>query len=65
MTILGLPLPMFLVFAATLLAGSLGAIHFLVVHIWLARPIREITPPRVADASGGAAADAEAGGRGA
>lgn len=30
---LGLPTPMFLIFVATVLAGSLGALHYLVVHI--------------------------------
>lgn len=38
MTVLGLPLSMFLVFAATILAGSLGAIHFTVVHLLMKRP---------------------------
>ncbi|HEX7088566.1 MAG TPA: hypothetical protein VF192_00425 [Longimicrobiales bacterium] len=35
---LGLPLPMFLVFAIVILAGSLGAIHYLIVHVLLRRP---------------------------
>jgi len=34
----GLPLPMFLVFALVILAGSLGAIHYLIVHVVLRRP---------------------------
>lgn len=33
-----MPTPMFLVFVATILAGSLGALHYLVVHIILGRP---------------------------
>lgn len=33
MTVLGLPLPTFLVFVATFVAGSLGAIHYVVVHV--------------------------------
>lgn len=38
MTVLGLPLSMFLVFVATLVAGSLGAIHYTIVHIIGKRP---------------------------
>ncbi len=38
MTILGLPPSMFAVFALTVLAGSVGAIHYTVVHIILKRP---------------------------
>ena len=38
MTVLGLPLSMFLVFLATVLAGSLGAIHYTIVHLILGRP---------------------------
>jgi hypothetical protein len=41
MTVLGMPLSMFLVFAATVLAGSLGAIHYTVVHIILGRPFED------------------------
>jgi hypothetical protein len=37
MTILGLPLSMFLVFVATVLAGSLGAIHYVIVHVIMGR----------------------------
>lgn len=33
MTVFGLPLSMFLVFVATVLAGSLGAIHYVIVHV--------------------------------
>jgi hypothetical protein len=49
MTVLGMPLSMFLVFAATLLAGSLGAIHYLVVHVLMGRPFSdegELPAPR-------------------
>lgn len=38
MTILGMPASMFLVFVATILAGSLAAIHYTIVHIILKRP---------------------------
>ncbi|WP_306060008.1 hypothetical protein [Natronococcus wangiae] len=41
MSVLGMPVEMFLVFAATLTAGSLGAIHFLIVHVVMGRPIDE------------------------
>ncbi|KYH24534.1 hypothetical protein HAPAU_35170 [Halalkalicoccus paucihalophilus] len=41
MTVLGMPLEMFLVFVATILAGSIGAIHYVIVHIILGRPIEE------------------------
>lgn len=41
MTILGLPLSMFLVFAGTVLAGSLGAIHYTIVHIIMGRPFED------------------------
>ena len=45
MTVLGLPLSMFLVFAATILAGSLGAIHFTIVHLVLRRPFADEVAP--------------------
>ncbi|MEX2526111.1 MAG: hypothetical protein WEA09_00620 [Gemmatimonadota bacterium] len=38
MTTLGMPTSMFLVFLATVMAGSLGAIHFVVFHLILRRP---------------------------
>lgn len=41
MTVLGMPLSMFLVFAATVLAGSLGAIHYVIVHMLLGRPFAD------------------------
>lgn len=41
MTILGMPTAMFLVFVATLLAGSLGAIHYVVVHVLMGKPFDE------------------------
>lgn len=41
MTILGMPTAMFLVFLATLLAGSIGAIHFLTVHVIMGKPVAE------------------------
>ena len=46
MTILGLPLSMFLVFLATILAGSLGAIHYFVVHVLMGRPFTEEPTPQ-------------------
>lgn len=45
MTVLGLPLSMFLVFAATILAGSLGAIHFTIVHLMMRRPFPDEAAP--------------------
>lgn len=41
MTVLGMPTSMFLVFAATLLAGSLGAIHYVVLHVIMDEPVIE------------------------
>ena len=41
MAILGMPLDMFLVFVATILAGSLGAIHYVVVHVIMGKPVDE------------------------
>lgn len=45
MTLFGLPQPMLLVFVATIVAGSIGAVHYLIVHVWLGRPFEEIPPP--------------------
>ena len=39
MAVLGMPTAMFLVFFATLLAGSVAAIHYTVVHVLLGRPV--------------------------
>ena len=36
--VLGMPTEMFLVFAATVVAGSLGAIHFVIFHLLMGRP---------------------------
>jgi hypothetical protein len=41
MAILGLPFGMFLVFVATLVAGSLGAIHYVIVHVLMGKPVAE------------------------
>ncbi len=41
MSILGMPWEMFLVFVATLLAGSLGAIHYVTVHVIMGKPVDE------------------------
>ncbi len=54
MTILGMPTTMFLVFVATILAGSLGAIHYTVVHVLFGKPVNEniqktATEPRATD----------------
>lgn len=63
---------MFWVFVATILAGSLGAIHYLVAHVILKRPFAEIPPPvvregRLGEPPGGAeeagAGDADSGRR--
>lgn len=43
----GLPTSMFLVFVATILAGSIGAIHYLIVHVIMGKPFAEIPPPIV------------------
>ena len=39
--ILGLPTAMFLIFVATLVAGCLGAIHYVTVHVIMGRPVEE------------------------
>lgn len=41
MSILGMPTAMFLVFLATLIAGSIGALHYLIVHIIMGKPVAE------------------------
>lgn len=41
MTVFGMPTSMFLVFVATILAGSMGAIHYVVVHVILGKPVNE------------------------
>lgn len=38
MAILGMPESMFVVFVVTILAGSLGAIHYTIVHVLLGKP---------------------------
>lgn len=53
MTILGMPLEMFLIFAATIAAGSIGALHYLLVYVVLRRPVpgeAELRAERVAAA---------------
>lgn len=52
MTTFGLPTSMFLVFAATIFAGSLGAIHYLIVHVIMGKPFAEIPPPIVREKPG-------------
>ncbi|QLG28883.1 hypothetical protein HUG10_15630 [Halorarum halophilum] len=49
MTILGMPDAMFLVFVATLLAGSLGAMHYVVVHVLLGKPVNDLAADRAAE----------------
>lgn len=41
MPMLGMPTSMFLVFVATLIAGSLGALHYVVVHVLMGTPVDE------------------------
>ena len=43
---------MFLVFVATLIAGSLGAIHFTVVHVIMGKPVEENIRGRAAEEGG-------------
>lgn len=58
-----MPTPMFLVFVATILAGSLGALHYLVVHIIMGRPFGDegTRGPARGDAAPPPAPDEEAG----
>ncbi|WP_172861798.1 hypothetical protein [Halopenitus persicus] len=46
MSVLGIPTNMFLVFVATVLAGSLGAIHYAIVHVVMGQPVTETIPER-------------------
>lgn len=59
MTVLGMPLSMFLVFVATILAGSLGAIHYVVFHIFLGRPFADQEHHLEVRTAGGRASDAK------
>jgi hypothetical protein len=45
MSAFGLPPAMLLVFVATILAGSLAAIHYVVVHILMGRPFGDEVEP--------------------
>ncbi|MEQ9569362.1 MAG: hypothetical protein RLN75_04165 [Longimicrobiales bacterium] len=49
MTTLGMPTSMFLVFAATIVAGSAGAIHYVIWHMILGKPFAEVPPPVLAE----------------
>ncbi|WP_167599479.1 hypothetical protein [Halorussus marinus] len=52
MSVLGMPTGMFLVFVATLVAGSLGAAHFVIVHVLMGKPVDETIreePPTATD----------------
>lgn len=59
MPTLGLPTPMFVIFVATVLAGSLGAIHYVIVHVVMGRPFAEIPPPVVVDSRDDAAEETD------
>ncbi len=52
MTVFGMPESMFLVFLATLLAGSLGALHYAIVHIILGKPINEVKKDHTMEGNG-------------
>lgn len=52
MTVFGMPTSMFLVFIATILAGSMGAIHYVVVHVILGKPVNERIIDRDAEENG-------------
>lgn len=55
MTVLGMPMEMFLVFVATLVAGSLGAVHYVIVHVIMGKPVAEnIREEPVRETDGGA-----------
>jgi len=41
MPVLGMPIEMFLVFVATLVAGSLGTAHYVIVHVIMGQPVDE------------------------
>lgn len=56
MSVLGMPTEMFLVYVLTLIAGSLGAIHYVVVHMIMGKPVDENIRPE-ADRPGGGADD--------
>lgn len=46
MTVLGMPLEMFLIFVGTIVAGSLGAVHYVVVHVIMGKPMKGRVPDR-------------------
>jgi hypothetical protein len=52
MSVLGMPTDMFVVFVITLLAGSIGAIHYTVVHIIMGKPVDETIRGRAAEEGG-------------
>ena len=49
MTVLGMPEPMFIVFVATIFAGSLGGIHYVFVHVLLGKPVNDTTQDRTVE----------------
>lgn len=59
MTVLGMPFSMFLVFVATILAGSLGAIHFVIVHMIMGRPFADQEQHLEVRSAGGRSSDAK------
>ena len=52
MPVLGMPTAMFLVFVATLIAGSLGFLHFMIVHVFMGKPVDETIRGRAAEEGG-------------
>lgn len=46
MSIVGMPLEMFLVFVATVFVGSAAMIHYVIVHVLMGRPPEENIPRR-------------------
>jgi hypothetical protein len=46
MSVVGMPLEMFLVFAATLFVGCAAMIHYVIVHVIMGRPPEENIPRR-------------------
>lgn len=61
MPTLGMPTPMFLIFVATVVAGSLGAVHYVIFHVILERPFAETPPPVLRGSEGPGAPDRDRG----
>lgn len=62
MPTLGMPTPMFLIFVATVVAGSVGAVHYVIFHVILGRPFAETPPPVLRGSEGPGAPDRDRGG---